>query len=320
MSKATIRDVAAAAGVSISAVSYILNGSDKKKYSDSTVKTVRRAAEKLHYVPNRIARGMRSGKANAIGVITSFETGGETFAPTMRALTRAASQIGSSLVIPGGCENLTYTEAFHNHTVDGFVLFVSNTSEFNERAHIRALKESGAPFVVLNGSLRFEGVPSVFYDYYAASQAAVSHLLSLGRCRIAYMDSFDEDSAWELRNRREGYVDTIREAGFLPRVYDLEHFSKEELLSADAVVTSSARTARALIRNFLDAGLRVPQTLDVLAGNGEDRPRDASLPLTAVDFPFEETAEFAIRTLSGLASPTVFTPTPFVRDGKTVKK
>ena len=47
MARVTIRDVAAAAGVSVSAVSYILNGSTDKKYSDTTVKAVRRAAESL---------------------------------------------------------------------------------------------------------------------------------------------------------------------------------------------------------------------------------------------------------------------------------
>ena len=69
MKKVTIREVAAAAGVSVSAVSYILNGSTEKKYSEKTVRAVREAAERLHYMPNAIARGMRSQRAFSIGVV-----------------------------------------------------------------------------------------------------------------------------------------------------------------------------------------------------------------------------------------------------------
>ena len=92
MARATIKDVAAAAGVSISAVSYILNGSTKKKYSEATVKAVRRAAEKLNYSPNNLARGMRSQKANAIGIVNFWENSGAVFAPTLRAVAEAAGR------------------------------------------------------------------------------------------------------------------------------------------------------------------------------------------------------------------------------------
>ena len=89
MARVTIRDVAEAAGVSISAVSYILNGSTKKKYADSTVKAVKRAAERLGYAPNQIARGMRSQRANAIGIVNFWENNSAVFAPTLCAVAEA---------------------------------------------------------------------------------------------------------------------------------------------------------------------------------------------------------------------------------------
>ncbi|MBO7293680.1 MAG: LacI family DNA-binding transcriptional regulator, partial [Clostridia bacterium] len=108
MGKVTIRDVAAAAGVSISAVSYILNGSTKKKYSEATVKAVRRAAEKLQYTPNSFARSMRTQRANAIGIVSFFERSARDVAPMLRSVTEAAAAVGSAAVLCIGKDDFSY--------------------------------------------------------------------------------------------------------------------------------------------------------------------------------------------------------------------
>ena len=319
MSKATIRDVAAAAGVSISAVSYSLHGSDKKKYSEATVKAVRRAVEKLSYVPNNMARGMRSQRANAIGIVNFWETESAVFAPALRAVAEAAAARAIATVICTGCEDLSYLSMFRNRTVDGFVIIAPAAAPFNERAHIRALREAGAPFVIVNGTVREEALSSVFFDYYEASRCAVQHLLSLGRQRIAYVDEFSEEAARELRDRREGYVDTIREAGLLPRTYDLEHMEIEDLAGIEAVVTSRASTARALMRRFLDEGIRVPSGFEILAGSAEETGREAYLPLTSVEFSFGEVGEYAVAAAIGNTVGSAISPVPRIRAGKTVR-
>ena len=319
MARATIKDVAAAAGVSISAVSYILNGSTKKKYSEATVKAVRRAAEKLNYSPNNLARGMRSQKANAIGIVNFWENSGAVFAPTLRAVAEAAANLSVAAVICTGTEDLSYIEAYKNRTVDGFVIIAPCALQFNERAHIRALQEAGAPFAIINGSVRAENVFSVFYDYYAVSAFAVSHLLSLGRRRVVYVDEFSEEAARELRDRREGYVDTMREAGLLPRTYDLEHLRLDDLEGVESIVTSRAETARALMRRLLDEGIRVPATFEILSGSGEESGRESYLPLSCVEFSFAEAGEFAVRAAMGQAPCASLCPAPELRQGKTIR-
>ena len=69
LKRVTIKDVAKEAGTSISAVSYVLNGSTEKKYSEKTVKAIKTAAKKLNYTPNNIARGMRAQKSYSIGIV-----------------------------------------------------------------------------------------------------------------------------------------------------------------------------------------------------------------------------------------------------------
>lgn len=319
MSRVTIRDVAEAAGVSISAVSYILNGSTKKKYADATVKAVKRAADRLGYAPNRIARGMRAQKANAIGIVNFWENNSAIFAPTLCAVAEAAKELGCISVVCTGCEDFSYIASYKNKTVDGFVIIAPAALRFNERAHIRALQEAGAPFVIINAGLRLTDVASVFYNYYEVSALAVKRLLEKGLQRIVYVDEFIEDAARELRDRREGYEDTMREAGLLPRTYDLEHLRTDDLEGIEAVVTSRAETARTLMRRLLDDGIRVPADFQLIAGSGEENGREGYAPLTVAEFSYRAAAEYAVRAVMGLDAPKAFVPSPSIVEGKTTR-
>lgn len=319
MSRVTIRDVAEAAGVSISAVSYILNGSNKKKYSDAAVKAVKRAAERLGYAPNQIARGMRSQKANAIGIVNFWENSSAIFAPTLCAVAEAARELGCVSVICTGCEDFSYITNYKNKTVDGFVVIAPSALRFNERAHIRALQEAGAPFVIINAGLRLTDVASVFYNYYEVSALAVKHLFEKGLQRIVYVDEFIEEAARELRDRREGYEDTMREVGLLPRTYDLEHLRVDDLEGIEAVVTSRAETARALMRRLLDDGIRVPNDFQLIAGSKEGNGREGYVALTSAEFSYRAAAEYAVRAVMGLDVPKAFVPSPAIVEGKTTR-
>jgi DNA-binding LacI/PurR family transcriptional regulator len=232
----------------------------------------------------------------------------------------AAAASSVSTVICTGCEDFSYIEYFKNRTVDGFVVVAPAATQFNERAHIRALREAGAPFVIVNGTVRGADIPAIYYDFYGASAAAVTYLLSLGRRRIVYVDEFSEEAARELRDRREGYVDTIREAGLLPRTCDLEHLSLSDLSGAEAIVTSRAETARALMRRLLDEGVRVPAGFEILAGSGEAPGFEGDIPLTSVEFSYESVGQLAVRMATGLEATAAFTPKPEIRKGKTVRE
>lgn len=89
-SKPTIRDVAEAAGVSLTTVSYVLSGrpGGNTRISQPTRERVHAAAHELGYVPNRAARGMRRGRTDVVAVaITNLED------PWDRALAAAAARI-----------------------------------------------------------------------------------------------------------------------------------------------------------------------------------------------------------------------------------
>src|SRR5687768_7578768 len=64
--RTTIRDVARHAGVSVTTVSYVLNG--KAGISEETCRRVRAAAESLHYMPNALIRSLQRKRSNVIGI------------------------------------------------------------------------------------------------------------------------------------------------------------------------------------------------------------------------------------------------------------
>ena len=319
MGKVTIRDVAAAAGVSVSCVSYILNGSTAKKYSEKTVKAVKRAAEQLGYSPNRVARSMRMQRANAIGIVNFWEAGSAEFLPTLRAVTETAVALGNITVMCTGAEDLSYIDAFRNKTVDGFVLIAPSSARYNERAHIRALQEAGAPFAIVNATLQLQGVATVVYDYYAVTAAAVRHLLERGSRRLIYVDEFSQEAARELRERREGYMDTVRAYGLLPRTYDISRLLREDLDGVEGIVAARASTARALMRRLLDDGIRFPAPFDLIAASEEENRREGDVSLTAMGLSYREAGEYAVRTVLGMLEPCPFVPSPHLIQGKTTR-
>ncbi len=319
MKKVTIRDVAAAAGCSVSAVSYILNGSDKKKYSEATVKAVKKAAERLHYSPNAIARGMRSQKAHAIGIVNFWEANNATFAPALRAIAEEAAKTRVSTVLCTGEGDFSYISAVGDRAVDGIVLFAPASLPFNERAHIREMQKMGVRFVIVNGAVRSPDVFCAYFDYYAASAFAVRLFADAKKKRILYVDEFSEAAAKELRERREGYVDTMREIGLSPITADLSSLTAEDLSDVEAIITSRAETARALLRRLAEWGIKVPERIELLSGSGEEEGKESFLPLSSVDFDRRALGEFVVSAMEGDSAPNCLCLSPIYRKGVTAK-
>jgi DNA-binding LacI/PurR family transcriptional regulator len=96
--RATAADVAAAAGVSRSTVSYILNGSDRQTFSPETVARVRAAAAELAYTPHAAARALRKGQSGIVLLALPDVPASTNFAKLVASLTDAVRATNRSLV------------------------------------------------------------------------------------------------------------------------------------------------------------------------------------------------------------------------------
>src|SRR4051794_36960240 len=120
--RATAKDVARVAGVSTATVSRALN--DPHQLEPETLERVRRAIEKLRYLPHGAARALRSQRSDMLGaIVPSFDYA--LYARTTSALQHTLDERGYGLVLAAHYYDLTtelrLTEQMIRHGVDAFM-------------------------------------------------------------------------------------------------------------------------------------------------------------------------------------------------------
>lgn len=294
MKRPTIKDVAQRAGVSISAVSYILNESDKKKYAPETIERVRTAARELNYVPSSIARSMRARQAHTLGVVTLWSMGERVFVKLLEGIVNQAAQENYAVLL---CPYDAYLEYYKNGRMDG-VIFIAPPSgdrQSEEERDVQNMREAGLPCVIIHGRSHLPGVNYLYFDFYNAIQTLVEHLIAQGHSAITYVTPESGDGP-ERTERLRGYLETMRAHGLTPDVCPDTQI-EERMPDFRAVVTNKSDTARRVLHTALNLGYRVPQDFPVAAGNTENYSEYLYPPLTTTQFPFEQIGRRAVEVL-----------------------
>lgn len=180
----SIRDVAAAANVSITTVSHALSG--KGRINEETRRRVRRIAEEIGYQPSLSARGLVTGRSHLLAIQASgFEDKPmlpqlDYFVDILNAASAAAVEKGFALVLvpPGGGE-----DEVRRLQVDGAAI----VDPVGDEALLRAMRREGKPVVT---SDRLEGEPGIRHvetDYEAGARAMLGHLYENGARRISLL-------------------------------------------------------------------------------------------------------------------------------------
>jgi len=177
--RATLRDVAEAAGVSVSTVSAVLNGgSGNILFSEETAKRIHQQVDRLGYQVNQNGRRLRRGKSDTIGVVLD-DLSIPFMAEMIHAMGRSLDERGLSLVLfdlPDMQRARDRLETlFKNSRVDGVILGGSAQSiPFKD---IRSLDDLGFPIVTVEHCVPDSDIPSVELDNYLGGKLAVERLL-----------------------------------------------------------------------------------------------------------------------------------------------
>ena len=279
-SMSTIRDVARRAGVSTMTVSRVINSSGYS--SQETRARVERAVTELGYVPNVLARHLRSKRTRTVALVLSDLTN-PFFTTIARGVEDVAAAHDFALMFcntdESEPEEIDYLRMLIQRQIDGVLLVPAS----NSGASLRLLRSHRVPVVVLDRRVQSPLVDEVRSDSEAGAYQLVRHLTDLGHRRIGMLSGGRNIST--AADRVSGYRRALTDAGipFDEGLIRYEGFGVDgglrmarQLLDASprptAFFAANNFIAFGAIRALREANLRVPDDMSLVAF--DDLPED----------------------------------------------
>lgn len=300
----TLLDVAAAAGVSKSTVSRILD--ERLPRSESqTARRVRQVAAELGYQRDLSAANLRRGKTMTIGVVVPRLTD-TVMAMLYEAIAHACQRQGQFAIVATTDDepraDRAAAEALLQRRVDGLILATARTGDdFPEQLAAR-----GVPYVL---ALRTDGHSlSAVGDDTLGGYLATRHLLDLGHRRIGLIagPQYASSAVGRTQGYRQAMVEagaTVDESWVVESTFGIESGaeSARQLMALDepptAVFAVNDNTAIGALSAFEDMGLSVPGKVSLVGYNDIPIVSRLSKPLTTVRVPFDQIATAALELL-----------------------
>jgi LacI family transcriptional regulator len=334
--RATIRDVARAAGVSYQTVSRVLNATGP--VADGTRARVVRAIEDLGYEPDPVATSLATRQRHTLGIVSAtFE--GNACIQVLEGASAYAHDHDYQIVIAGeehrSRSEPTGISLLKRQRLAGVLIIYHGSRDDNFRL-LEDLPRS-VPVVTTGYAFDRSDVVAVTVDTSSAAEEATRHLLAIGHRRIAVITG--AHAAYETVQRDQGYRRAIEQAGrpvdeglivegdwFVDSGYRAGMRLLDSGVEFTAVFAHSDRMAIGCIRAFRDRGLRIPEDVGVVGFNDISLARYVEPPLTTVRYAGYELGRVCAKALlalaNGAASPadvvaeadrTILTPRLIVR-------
>ena len=311
---ATIEEVAAAAGVSRSTVSRVVNGSTS--VSPSALESVQRAIADLNYVPNRAARSLASRQTQAIGLVVPEDTtmffGDPFFAAIVSGINArlTRSDYVLNLFIANDDPGDKTTRYLRSGAVDGAIIVSHHTSD----TYIDRI--AAAVPVVYGGRPVNErgGEYYVDVDNERGGRDAVAYLVARGHRRIATITGPLTMPAGV--DRLAGYRQALAAAGLEEGLVEVGGFTVDGGAEAmrrmldrgplpDAIFVASDLMARGAMTTLAAEGLRVPEDVAIIGFDDSPVATSVAPQLTTMRQPsFQQGEMMASRLLEILAGGT----------------
>jgi DNA-binding LacI/PurR family transcriptional regulator len=270
MTRATIGDVAARAGVTKSTVSHALSG--KRPVAAETRQRIEQAIAELGYHPSPIAQRLAAGHSRAVGFVYPL------YAPQIEGFEMRFIAAAANRVAQAGYAFVLLTQVdrsgdalvpfFYSGLLDGVILMHVQRHD----SRVTALKDAELPFVLIGQSEEETGLAYVDIDIHAAMRQSLRHLVALGHRHIACLHH--DEPEFGFSHLLDGYLMqcAAQQIAPLARPCGLSMESGQRVMLAllaehpetTGVIVWNDLAAWGAIQAATDAGRHVPSDLSIV--------------------------------------------------------
>ncbi|KMQ68441.1 ribose operon repressor [Chryseobacterium sp. FH2] len=306
MKRTSIKDIAKIAGVSVATVSYVLNKKEGSRISDATKKKILEIAEAINYIPNKIARSLKTNKSKLIGLIVA-DISNDFYSNIARNIEDEAMKFGYTLLIGSSDENpekfKKLTELFSEQQVDGMIVAPVVDSD----GAINKLIKEEYPIVTIDRYLKNVNIPGVMINNSEISEY-VCDFLTEKKCNEIIYVGYDTKLP-HLQDRQEGFEKCIATKNITAKklligIHNItediyqgldENFSKSK--NKTAIYFSSNKLAVAGLSYLNKNNIRVPQDVSVIAFDETEAYKLFPTEIDYVRQPLMEMAKESVKLL-----------------------
>ena len=308
---ATVSDVAKRAGVSVSTASRVLSG--RGYAAPETRRLVLDTARELGFVPNRIARSLRTQETHMIGLLIGDVENPfySAIASNVESVTRAS---GYNVVLCNSDDDAAIEREFltllQSMRVDGLIV----TPTLKNRKHLRGMLDRGIVIVQIDRKVEGLEADAILIDNQGGARTAVEHIIAAGHSRIGMLSGDPDVST--AQERLAGFRKALADHGIAvdedlikPGSFHREHAIEDaiELVTATpaptAILAANNLLAEAALIGIAESGLKVPDDISLVGFDSVPWMRVTNPPLTAVRQPVADmahsAAELLLRRLRG---------------------
>lgn len=282
----TIRDVAKLAGVAPITVSRVVNS--LPGVNQATRERVNKAIADLHYVPNAMAKSLRSRQTCTIALVLTDITN-PFWTTVARGVEDTVAKKGYNVIFCNTDEDLeketNYINMLLQRRVDGLIIAASS----DDAQPLLSLKRHNIPCILIDRKINGLNADVVRSDSKEGAGLLTQHLINLGHHRIAMLAG--PSKVFTSRERLDGYLDALQKNGIpiddnliKEGMYEEEggfQFVKELLGRVSrptAIVAANLSIAIGALRALREAGLRVPEDVGLVCID--------DLPQASLIYPF----------------------------------
>jgi len=305
---ATIKDVALRAGVSVTTVSHVVN--DTRHVSAKGRERVEEAIRELGYVPNAMARSLKSNTTSTLGMLIP-NSSNPYFAEIVRIVEDRCFGAGYTLVLCNTDDEprrqSVYLQVLAERRIDG--LIVVSTGAGDDDSLVTQLHGLRIPTVLVDREIADPACDLVETAHMQGGLLAVRHLLSLGHKRIACIGG--PVGVMPSEQRIEGWRMALAEAGATPNAdallwrggftsqggYEAMHAILRTEEAPSAVFVCNDLMAIGALRAAHESGVHVPDELSIVGFDDIELSAYTSPPLTTVAQPKERIGALAVDML-----------------------